>query len=119
MFTEDSPIYQQLATQIADDVVAGTYPEDAAVPSSNEFATFLHMNPATAGKALNVLVEQGILYKKRGVGMFVSPGARSQLLKQRRTDFPQQYVRPLIREARAVGIDPVELAEMIKEEYTP
>ncbi len=77
------------------------------------------MNPATAGKALNVLVEQGVLYKKRGVGMFVSSGARNQLLKQRRADFPLQFIRPLIREARAVGIEPLELAEMIKEEYTP
>ncbi|TYD00788.1 GntR family transcriptional regulator [Arthrobacter echini] len=119
MFTGDNPIYQQLAARIADDIVAGTYAEDAAVPSSNDFATFLHMNPATAGKALNVLVEQGVLYKKRGVGMFVAPGARSQLLKQRRADFPQQFVHPLIREARAVGIEPPELAQMIKEEYIP
>jgi GntR family transcriptional regulator len=117
MFTEDSPIYQQLAAQIAEDIVRGTYAEEAAVPSSNELAAFLQMNPATAGKALNVLVERGVLYKKRGVGMFVSPGAREQLLKQRRADFPKQYIQPLIREAHLVGIEPAELATMIKEGY--
>ncbi|KNC19309.1 GntR family transcriptional regulator [Arthrobacter sp. RIT-PI-e] len=117
MFTEDRPIYQQLAAQLAEDIAAGSYAAESQVPSSNELAAFLQLNPATAGKALNVLVEQGVLYKKRGVGMFVSPGAREQLLKQRKADLPRRHVQPLVREARAVGMDLAELIDLIKEGY--
>jgi GntR family transcriptional regulator len=113
VFTGESPIFQQLAAKIADDVVAGTYPEETAVPSATDFAVFYQMNPATASKGVNILVEAGVLYKKRGIGMFVATGARALLLQQRQEQFRQQYVAPLIREANVLEIDRAQLHQMI------
>lgn len=113
MFTADSPIFQQLAAKIADDIVNGTYPEETSVPSATDFAVFFQMNPATASKGVNMLVEIGALYKKRGVGMFVAPGARDLLRKRRRDEFRWQFLEPLLQEARVLEIDLAELHTMI------
>jgi DNA-binding transcriptional regulator YhcF (GntR family) len=110
------PIFLQLADQIADGIVDGTYPEDACVPSTNELAAFYRINPATAQKSVGLLAERGVLYKKRGVGMFVAPGARDALLARRRADFAENYVQPLVREARRLGIDTTALAGLILKE---
>lgn len=113
MFTSDGPVFQQLAARIADDIVAGVYAEGTAVPSATDFAAFLQMNPATASKGVNLLVELGVLHKRRGVGMFVSEGAREILLRRRREDFRERFVGPLLREAQVLGIAPSELHTMI------
>jgi DNA-binding transcriptional regulator YhcF (GntR family) len=118
MFTDESPIFQQLAARIADDIVGGTYPEETAVPSATDFAVFFQMNPATASKGVNVLVDLGVLYKKRGVGMFVAEGARDLLRTRRRDQFREQYLAPLLREARVLAIDPTELHQMIDDTAT-
>ncbi|WP_111719764.1 GntR family transcriptional regulator [Homoserinimonas sp. OAct 916] len=115
MFTDDSPIFQQLADRVAEDILNGTYPEDTGVPSTNEYASFYGISPITAAKGMNVLVEQGLLYKKRGIGMFVAPGAPAQLRSERRAAFRDQHVAPLLREAALLGIDPQELAQMINQ----
>ena len=83
------------------------------MPSTNEFAAFYRINPATAAKGVNRLVDDGILYKKRGIGMFVAAGARSRLLAQRRDDFFREYVQPKTREARKLGISTAQLTEML------
>lgn len=116
MFAGDGPIYQQLADRIAEDILAGTYSEESGVPSTNEFATFYQMSPITASKGVNLLVEQGVLYKKRGIGMFVATGARNKLRAQRRAEFSERHVVPLVREARLLHIDKEELAQMIEKE---
>lgn len=108
------PIFRQLALRIEQGIVDGTYPEDAQIPSTTEFSAFLRINPATANKGINLLVDAGILYKRRGIGMFVAPGAREQLLGSRREGFTQQYVRPLIAEAARLGITSGELSGMIE-----
>lgn len=115
MFTGDSPIFQQLAAKITDDIVSGTYPEESAVPSATDFAVFYQMNPATASKGVNMLVDLGALYKKRGIGMFVATGARDLLLSRRRDEFRQQYLEPLLREAGVLRIGAAELHHMIDE----
>lgn len=107
------PLFIQLAEQIEGRILDGTYPEETQVPSTNEFAAFLRINPATAGKGLTRLVEGGILYKKRGIGMFVATGAREGLLRARRETFREQFIQPLIDEAARLGIDPAQLAGMI------
>lgn len=119
MFTDDSPIFQQLADRVAADIIAGTYPEESGVPSTNDYAVFYEISPITASKGLNVLVEQGVLYKKRGVGMFVAPGARELLRSRRRTEFREQYIAPLVREAHLLGLSASELADMINQEDNP
>ena len=112
---DSRPIFLQIAELIENDIVSGTLGEESQVPSTNEFAAYYRINPATAAKGVNLLVESGILYKKRGIGMFVSTGARDRLLDVRRKDFQAQYVQPLAREARKLGISGEELSLMIKQ----
>jgi len=83
------------------------------VPSTNELAAFHRINPATAAKGVNQLVADGVLYKRRGIGMFVATGARTQLLERRRDDFARQYLAPLLVEARKLGIDAEQIKKMI------
>ncbi|WP_111719280.1 GntR family transcriptional regulator [Homoserinimonas sp. OAct 916] len=110
---EGRPIFHQIAERIENDIISGSLPEEAQVPSTNEFATFYRINPATAAKGVNLLVDAGILYKKRGIGMFVNEGSREIILKGRRKQFEADYVRPLVLEARKLGIPESQLAEMI------
>ena len=116
MIDEGKPIFVQIAEQIEDDIIDGVYPAESQVPSTNEFAAFYRINPATAGKGVNLLVDDGILYKKRGIGMFVSDGARERLVAKRREAFRDEYVRPLLAEAAKLGIAPDQLAQMIETE---
>jgi DNA-binding transcriptional regulator YhcF (GntR family) len=112
---ETRPIFQQIAELIENDIIAGVLPEESQVPSTNEFAAFHRINPATAGKGVNLLVDAGILYKKRGIGMFVAPGARARLITQRQHQFTETYIRPLLLEAEKLGITPEQVATMIRE----
>lgn len=117
MVIDDSrPIFMQIAEMIENDIVDGVLSEEAQVPSTNEFAAFHRINPATAAKGVNRLVDDGILYKKRGIGMFVATGSRAILVGRRREDFYEQFVRPLAREARKLGIDAEQLLAMMARE---
>lgn len=104
MLTGDKPIFQQLADHITAEILKGTYPEEAQIPSINEYAEFFRINPATANKGINILVNQGVIYKKRGIGMFVATGARTILLSEGRQEFISTYISPLVSEASALGM---------------
>lgn len=110
---DSRPIFQQIAEQIENDIIAGALSEESQVPSTNEFAAFYRINPATAGKGVNLLVDEGILYKKRGIGMFVAEGSRERLVAKRRELFSAEYVQPLLAEAAKLGITTNQLADMI------
>ena len=112
---DSRPIFQQIAEQIENDIISGVLSEETQVPSTNEFAAFHRINPATAGKGVNMLVDEGILYKKRGIGMFVAEGARARLVAQRRDQFRDQYLAPLLAEAAKLGISQDELATMLRQ----
>ncbi|GGD30636.1 GntR family transcriptional regulator [Microbacterium faecale] len=116
LLTGDGPIYQQLADRVAEDILAGTFSAGSHVPSTNEYAAFYEISPITASKGLNLLVEQGVLHMKRGVGMFVTDDALTVLQARRRTEFREKHVLPLIREARLLHIAKDEIAEMIDQE---
>jgi DNA-binding transcriptional regulator YhcF (GntR family) len=107
------PLFVQVAEQIEEAILDGSLLEEAQAPSTNELAAFHRINPATAAKGLNRLVTDGVLYKKRGIGMFVSTGAREGLLKRRREEFARTYVEPMLVEARKLGLDGIELRAMI------
>jgi GntR family transcriptional regulator len=111
---ESRPIFQQIAEQIENDIISGALPEETQVPSTNEFAAFHRINPATAGKGVNLLVDDGILYKKRGIGMFVAEGAKARLVAKRRDQFREQFVAPLLEEASKLGITSADVAAMIQ-----
>jgi DNA-binding transcriptional regulator YhcF (GntR family) len=87
VFDDRSPIYLQIAEQIKNDIITGALAEDEQVMSTNQYASFYRINPATAAKGFAQLVDDGVLYKKRGIGMFVSPNARELLRTGRRESF--------------------------------
>lgn len=116
MIEEGKPIFVQIAELIENDIIDGVLAEESQVPSTNEFAAFHRINPATAGKGVNRLVEDGILYKKRGIGMFVAPGARQRLIEIRTEEFREKFVAPLLTEAAKLGIGPEQVANMIHTE---
>ena len=116
MIDDTRPIFLQIAEMVENDIVDGVLAEEAQVPSTNEFAAFHRINPATAAKGVNRLVDDGILYKKRGIGMFVATGARAVVVGRRREEFYEQFLQPLAREARKLGIDGAQLADMLARE---
>ena len=107
------PIFVQIAEEIENSIIDGSLPEGEQVPSTTELAAFHRINPATAAKGVNQLVTDGVLHKRRGIGMFVTDGARALLVDRRRARFASEYVQPLINEARKLGIDIEELKTMI------
>lgn len=115
-FDNEKSIYLQIAESIEDDIVKGLIEEESQIPSTNQMAVIYRINPATAGKGINLLVDRGILYKRRGIGMFVTGGARERILEKRKEGFFEKYVASLLNEARNLGISTEELIEMIKKE---
>jgi DNA-binding transcriptional regulator YhcF (GntR family) len=111
---DSRPIFVQIAERIEDDIIGGGLPEESQVPSTNQFAAFYQINPATAAKGVNLLVDQQILYKKRGIGMFVAAGARAILVEKRKEQFYEQYVVTMMREAEKLGITADQLSDMIR-----
>ena len=107
------PIFLQIAEQIENSIIDGALPEETQVPSTNELAAFHRINPATAAKGVNQLVDDGVLYKKRGIGMFVAPGAQAKLRQRRKDQFTDLYLQPLLDEATKLDIRPAELKTMI------
>jgi GntR family transcriptional regulator len=113
-FGSEKPIYIQIAEAIEDNILKGIFEEETQVVSTTEISVRYKINPATAGKGINLLVDQGILYKRRGVGMFVSTGAKERILEKRRRNFYQGFILPLIDEASKLGITKDQIIEMIK-----
>ncbi|WP_206671125.1 GntR family transcriptional regulator [Streptomyces sp. CB01881] len=114
----DGPIFAQIAGELANQIADGTVGEGERVASSNEIAAFYRVNPATAARSLTVLAEQGLVEKRRGVGMFVAKGARERLVHERRRRFADRYLRPLVVEAARLGIGLDELLVLVREELT-
>lgn len=110
------PIFVQIAERIENDILSGAIAEGDPVSSTNEFAAFYRINPATAGKGVNLLVERDILHKRRGIGMFVSAGAHKRILQTRRSRFETEFLDPLIVEAAQLGISRTELAALVRGE---
>jgi GntR family transcriptional regulator len=104
VFDDRGPIYLQIADAIRNDVLSGALKEDEQVMSTNQYAAFYNINPATAAKGFAQLVDEGVLYKKRGIGMFVSPAARAKLRAGRRERFFTEVVDPMLAEAGRIGV---------------
>ncbi|WP_329456634.1 GntR family transcriptional regulator [Streptomyces sp. NBC_01497] len=113
---DGGPIFAQIAAELTDQIADGTVGEGERLASSNELAAYYRVNPATAARSLTVLVDEGLVEKRRGVGMFVARGAREQLVQARRRRFADRYVRPLVVEAVRLGIGLDELSGLLREE---
>lgn len=115
MIEEGRALFLQIAESIEDQIVDGSLAEESQAPSTNELAAFYRINPATAAKGVSMLVDQGVLYKRRGIGMFVAAGAREQVLAARRGAFSDRYLEPLLAEAQRLGLGPDDLVALIRE----
>ena len=113
-FQEEKPLFLQLAEQLEDGILSGAYPEGSQVPSITEYAATYQINPATALKGINQLVNAGLLYKKRGIGMFVAPGAEQAVRAKRKAAFYDSYVRPLVKEGASLAVTGEELLAMVR-----
>ena len=112
---EDKSIYIQISEMIEDEILRDILLEEEQVPSTTELSKFYKINPATAAKGINLLVDKDILYKKRAIGMFVKAGAKERIQKSRKNCFYENYVKKIISEAKLIGIDKAELKKMIDE----
>lgn len=113
-FNEESPIYLQIANSIKEGILNGIYEEEGQIPSTTEISVTYKINPATVGKGYNLLVSENLIYKKRGVGMFVSTGAKENLMVKRKSEFFDKYIVTLITEAKRLGISEEDLINMIR-----
>ena len=111
---DSTSIYLQIAAMLEDNIVRDLLLEEEQAPSTNELAKAFSINPATAAKGLNLLVDEGILYKKRGIGMFVASGAKQQIIAKRKNSFYDSFIVSLVEEARSLSISEDELVEMIR-----
>lgn len=115
---QDKPIFIQIAEGIEDGILTGAFPEESQIPSITEFSVNYKINPATALKGINLLVDENIIYKKRGVGMFVAEEAVQKLRKKRQDQFYTNYISSLIDEARRLGISSEDVIAMIERGFS-
>lgn len=118
MIEDGKPLFLQIAESVEDSIVEGALNEEERAPSTNELAAFYRINPATAAKGVAMLTDKGVLYKRRGIGMFVAAGARERLLVERRAAFRERYVEPLLAEAQTLGLTPDDVAGIIRNHHT-
>lgn len=110
----NKPIYLQIREKIEDQIVTGLLKEGDQAPSTNQLVNFYKVNHVTVSKGVNQLVDEGILFKKRGVGMFVAEGAKEKLIQQRKEKFIEDHLIKLVEEANILGITEEELIDLIK-----
>lgn len=115
--SQEKSIYLQIAEMLENDILRDVLLEEERVPSTNELAKLYAINPATAAKGINLLVDTGVLYKKRGIGMFVASGAKEAIRVRRRDGFYDSYLSSVLEEARRLNISRSELISMIGDNY--
>ncbi|MCK0471054.1 GntR family transcriptional regulator [Halalkalibacter sp. APA_J-10(15)] len=113
-FHDKKPIFLQIKEKIEDQIFKGQLQEHEQIPSTTQMVHFYKVNHITISKGINLLVDEGIIYKKRGVGMFVAEGAKEQLVEQRKGLFESQYVLPMIEEAEKLDLTEAEINRMIR-----
>lgn len=112
---DQSLIYLQIAQMLEDNILRSIYREEEQVPSTNELARGYNINPATAARGINLLVADGILYKRRGIGMFVAPGAEEKVRQKRKAAFYDEYIKPLVKEGASLSLTRAELLTMVEQ----
>ena len=112
MDNSTQPLFRQIASLVEDAIVDGTLAEGDRAPSTNELADFHNINPATARKGISLLVDIGVLDKRRGIGMFVADGALAKIRERRRADFAAEYMAPLVDEAVRLGYHRAQLHDL-------
>ena len=113
-FGSELPIYLQITAEMEDAIFTGAFPEETQVPSTTEISASLKVNPATVLKGMNLLADEGLLYKKRGLGLFVKEGAVEKIRKKRQQQFYEKYVVPLLAEACKLKLTREEIMEWME-----
>ncbi len=113
-FTGEKPIYLEIAEQLEDEIFVGHYPEGSQIPSTTELSVSLQINPATVLKGMNILVDEDIIFKKRGLGMFVKDGAVKRITAKRKNNFCSLYIKPMLAEASKLKMSEEDLINLIK-----
>ena len=111
---DQSLLYLQIARMLEDDILRGVYQEEEQVPSTNELAREYNINPATAAKGINLLTAEGMLYNRRGIGMFVAKGAEETVKQKRKAAFYDGYIKPLVKEGASLALTREELVAMLE-----
>lgn len=110
-------IYLQIKEMIEDQIMNNQLQAHDQIPSTNQLVQFYKINHITVSKGINLLVEEEIIYKKRGVGMFVMEGAKEKLIAKRRDEFAEEFVLPMLKEAKKLMLtdnDILKLMEKLK-----
>ncbi len=115
--SSQAPIFLQISAQLEDAIFSGVYREETQVPSTNELSSLLNINPQTVLKGMTLLVNEGIIYKKRGLGMFVAKGAVLKIKEKRMQAYYDKYIKPMVKEAKALNMDEKQLLAMIERSY--
>lgn len=113
MHPDNKPLFIQIKEKIEDQIVNDLLLEGEQVPSTTQLSQFYKINHITVLKGINLLVDSGLIYKKRGVGMFVAEGAKEMLLQTRKSAFAEHYVVPMVQEADKLGLSTDELFQII------
>lgn len=113
----EKPIFIQIAEQLEDSIFTEVFPEETKIPSTNEISALLSINPHTVLKGMNMLVDEEIIYKKRGLGMFVKKGAVEKIRQKRQSQFYEQYVAALISEAVKLQMSKEDIISLIERGY--
>ena len=113
IFSHDQALHIQIADRLCDEILAAKYKDDDRIPSVREYAVLLEVNTNTAVKAYDELARANIIYNKRGLGYFVSPGAKEQILDERRRDFMDNKLPELFRQMKLLGIKKVEIRNLL------
>ena len=113
----EKPIFLQIAEQLEDSIFTGIFPEETKSPSTNELSALLNINPHTVLKGMNVLVDEGMIYKRRGLGMFVQEGAVKKIRQKRQGQFYNQFIETMIEEARKLDMTKEDLISLIERGY--
>ena len=113
----EKPIFLQFAEELEKNILKGIFEEESQIPSTTEVAIKFKINPATANRGVNLLVDEGIIYKKRGIGMFVATGAREKIVSKRIAAFYDNYVLPLLKESKNLNLEKNEIIIMIERGY--
>ncbi|MBO3445318.1 GntR family transcriptional regulator [Clostridium sp. CCUG 7971] len=114
ILNDDEPIFIQIYKTIEDAILTDDIKENEQIPSTTELSKLYNINPATVLKGINILVAKKVLYKKRGIGMFVYEGAKQIIKKSRKEQFKNSFIKNLLQEAKKLEISEDELLDMIK-----
>jgi Predicted transcriptional regulators len=116
-FDSLTPLFLQVARAIEDDIISGVYAEESQIPSTTQVSAAYHLNPATVLKGYNLLADEDLIEKRRGMGLFVKTGAVERIKAKRNSEFRKAYVKPLVKESRRLSVGLKELLEAVRTEY--